>query len=42
MSLFGAATWLAAGILVFGALAVFGWFLRDVVRLWRDRPDRER
>lgn len=28
-------TWLAIGVLVVGSLAVFGWFLRDALRLYR-------
>ena len=29
-------TWLAVAVLVAGSLGVFGWFLRDAVRLFRN------
>lgn len=35
MSTMAALTWLAIGVLVLGSLAVFGWFLVDVWRMWR-------
>jgi hypothetical protein len=28
-------TWIAIGVLIVGASAVFVWFLRDVLRIWR-------
>jgi hypothetical protein len=35
-------TWISIGVLVFGSLAVFGWFLVDAVRWWRHHPERRR
>lgn len=37
MSMMAGLTWLAIGVLVLGSLAVFGWFLVEVRRMWR-RP----
>ncbi len=35
MSTMAALTWLAIGVLVLGSLAVFGWFLVEVGRMFR-------
>jgi hypothetical protein len=37
-------TWVAIGVLIFGSLAVFAWFLRDLLRIRREilREERER
>ncbi len=32
-------TWISIAVLVLGSAAVFVWFLRDAVRLFRDPDD---
>ena len=37
-------TWASIGVLIFGSIAVFFWFLRDVGRIYREmkgNPDPE-
>jgi hypothetical protein len=40
MSLWEIGTWAAIAVLVFGAVAVFAWFLVDVRKWFRSHPRR--